>query len=81
MSLLWQAAAGAADLYAGVKTWTISPVYYYDDSADGFYWYLRVECQDGNYKFGLRPLVSLKAEMEFVNNGADGTTTNPYIVE
>ena len=65
-----------------VNVWTISPYMYEDTSAHGFSWYRYLSYDSmAAGKRGLRPSVSLKSGTEFADNGADGTATNPYIVE
>lgn len=72
----------SAYIYAGQIAWSASPSYFYDDSALGFSWSSNLFGGFSvNNALGLRPLVSLKSGIEFADNGADGTATNPYIVE
>ena len=71
-----------AYLYTGQDLWLISPGTFFTEASINYYWNLY---SDDWYfvsgAYGLRPMVSLKAGTVFANNGADGTKTNPYIVE
>lgn len=73
----------SAYLYTGQNAWAASPhLFYSDSSAREFSWLSEIpSAYYVYYPFGLRPLVSLKSGIEFADNGADGTSTNPYIVE
>ncbi len=72
----------ASYLYTGRRMWTISPFSFESKYAQvntahtgmNDYW-------PAETSVGLRPVVSLKSGTTFADNGADGTTTNPYIVE
>lgn len=73
----------SAYLYTGQNAWSASPVEFDGSSASEFCWHSEL-CFNyvvSSNKLGLRPLVSLKSGIEFADNGANGTSTNPYIVE
>ncbi len=71
----------SAYLKTGQYTWTISPYGTSTRNAEGFMWDENLHDDATNTGRRLRPMVSLKAGTVFANNGADGTKTNPYIVE
>jgi uncharacterized repeat protein (TIGR02543 family) len=67
-------------LNTGQFTWSMSPSAF-STQGGNFAWTAKLNGVAGISAIGLRPMVSLKAGTTFANNGADGTTTNPYIVE
>ena len=71
----------SAYLYTGQNAWSASPGYFYSMNATEYHWDTFSSSNYPYRDFGLRPMVSLKAGTVFADNGADGTTTNPYIVE
>ena len=69
-------------LYTGYYYWGLSPSNFFDNSGRGF---RVVSTGDLEYaraieKYGARPVVSLKPDIEF-ETGGDGTPTNPYVVK
>ena len=66
--------------YGGINQWSASPNRYGPTSRGASVIYKAIGgiVTDA---LGLRPMVSLKNSMKILDNGADGTTTNPYIVE
>ena len=72
----------SAYLYTGQDMRLISPGGF-ENHALGFYWFWDEILYLGavEYSLGLRPLVSLKSGIEFLDNGADGTAQHPFIVE
>ena len=72
-------------LHTGTIYWTMTPS---NLSIDG---YARVYyVHSGGYfsnsqridsEYGLRPVINLKSSTLFLDNGADGTSTNPYVVQ
>ncbi len=68
-----------AYLYSGEYAWTISPFEFDNNSSNMFRWYVGQGAYDVDDEFALRPLVSLKAGIEFM--GGTGLSTDPYIVE
>lgn len=71
----------SAYLNTGQFAWTISPLGVSLGNAIEFIWNANLNSYATNNIYRLRPMVSLKAGTVFANNGADGTKTNPYIVE
>lgn len=69
------------------RFWTMTPKMYYfwSDSThvayvnDGTFWNYDRDSEYGG-TYGVRPVVTLKAGMEYTA-GADGTKTNPYVIE
>ncbi len=68
-------------LYTGNYYWSMSPSAVYEIIVNGFTM-RNGSLYDNNTKkvYGLRPVISLKKEIEFENDG-NGTITNPYIVK
>ena len=68
-------------LYSGQYMWSASPLMFAGGYSSEFFWDSDLNYAVVGHEAGLRPLVSLKSGIEFADNGADGTSTNPYIVE
>ena len=66
-------------LNTGQTAWSLSPYYFSDYVASESDWYERLAGNYVNTMVGLRPLVSLKTNIEFVSG--TGLQTDPYIVE
>ena len=71
----------SAYLYSGQYMWSASPLTFAGGYSAEFVWDSSLSYTTVGFKAGLRPLVSLKSGIEFADNGADGTATNPYVVE
>ncbi len=70
-------------LYTGEHYWSLSPYYFnYNGFASGFYIKSMGTLNNtvANNAIGLRPVVSLKSGTS-MEDGGDGTPTNPYVVK
>lgn len=77
----WRVDGDSAYLYTGQAAWSASPSDFMYSASYEFGWRSGLSDPMVDETRGLRPLVSLKSGIEFADNGADGTSTNPYIVE
>ena len=79
----WTGVTYESYLYSGIVQHSITPNSFHGGTIARVVNYYAYSSDNGytDTGFGLRPMVSLKAGTVFADNGADGTTTNPYIVE
>ena len=65
----------------GTKFWTMSPYGYFNNTSNVFYSFKGQPFRNAaSGSSGLRPSISLKNGTIIVDNDADGTVTNPYII-
>ena len=71
-------------LHTGQSYWTMSPSWFIYDVARVFgvdsRGFISQDFVVSNM-FGVRPVINLKSSTLFLDNGADGTSTNPYVVQ
>ena len=79
--MIYDDAAAYLDTGYGSVSWSASPSYFISDKAYEFSMGRALFHYEVNRSYGLRPLVSLKSGIEFLDNGADGTAQHPFIVE
>ena len=73
--------SGLSYLYNGEASLTATPSDFNFYYALKYHWSLSSGIDGVHNPQAIRPMVSLKNSMKILDNGADGTTTNPYIVE
>ncbi len=69
----------SAYLYANIDTWSISPTHFDGNYAHGAKFDMRLGGDQIHTTSGFRPVVSLKAGLEFTSG--TGLKTDPYIIE
>ena len=66
-------------LYTSRYSWSLSPYYFYNNSADGFFWYSRSLYNIVYSTYAVRPVVSLTPGTA-VSDG-DGSADRPWVIE